>query len=101
MKMVEMSEGGHLWVEADGTVTFISRYGLLENARNNSPQITFNDQGTSGQLADSSPAIKSSRDLLRNMASYARTGGTAQTAADGTSRVARWRPPGERHRPRQ
>jgi hypothetical protein len=40
-----------------------------------------------GEFVYSSPVLRSSRDLVRNVISYARTGGTAQVAADPASRA--------------
>ena len=86
LKLVADSEGGRLWAEPDGTVWFIGRYGLLENPRSTTPQVTFSDTAGSG-VTYSAPKFTSSRDLQRSMVAYARKGGTTQQAVDPMARA--------------
>jgi hypothetical protein len=86
LKLTADSEGGALWVEADGTVTFAGRYGRIENPMSSSPQATLDDSGTSG-IIYSAPQFSSSRTQQRTMAAYARKGGTSQFAVDQTARA--------------
>jgi hypothetical protein len=86
LKLTADSEGGALWVEADGTVTFAGRYGRIENPKSSSPQVTLDDSGTSG-IIYSAPTFSSSRNQQRTMAAYARKGGTSQIAVDQVARA--------------
>jgi hypothetical protein len=86
LKLVADSEGGALWIDADGTVVFEDQYSLLEDTDSNAVQATFGDGGGSElPYANARPGYAA--DLVKNIASYARVGGTAQTAADATSRA--------------
>lgn len=77
------SEGGWLWVDADGTIVFEDRLSPIELSRINTSQVTFGEQEI--QYTDLSMAYDGDR--LVNMASIARAGGTAQSAYDSTSRA--------------
>lgn len=80
------SEGGGLFVDADSTVTFERQYALMENSRSNTIQATFGDASGS-QLQYASAEMAYDGDLTKNIVSYTRVGGTAQTVADNTSRA--------------
>lgn len=86
LDLVVDSEGGGLWVDADGAVVFEDQYALMESSRCNTVQATFGD-GTGPELpcADITPVNTGQK--IRNIVSYARAGGTAQTVADATSRA--------------
>lgn len=86
LKLVADSEGGAFWIEADGSAVFQQRYALMENARSNTIQATFGD-GSGSELPCAGIAVAYNGDLIRNIASFARTGSTAQTASDATSRA--------------
>ena len=77
------SEGGWLWVDADGTIVFEDRFSPIELTRMNTSNVTFGEQEI--QYIDLSMAYDGDR--LVNMASIARAGGTAQSATDATSRA--------------
>lgn len=85
VKLTADSEGGAAWLEADGTFVFRDRYARIEHPQSNTVQATFTDDAT-GILYEA-PIIKSSRDLQRSMAAYARVGGTMQRAVDQTARA--------------
>lgn len=86
LKLTTDSEGGGLFIEGDGTVVFEDQYALLEQARSNTVQATFGDSVPAElPYADAKPSYAG--DLVRNIASYTRVGGTAQTASDATSRA--------------
>jgi hypothetical protein len=85
LKLVADSEGGALFIDADGTVVFEHQYALLENTRSNTVQATFGDDA--GELDYHDIQVAYDGDLLTNIASFARVGGTAQTSADNTSRA--------------
>lgn len=86
LQLTTDSEGGSLWVEPDGCVTFEHQYALLENARSNTVQATFSD-GTGAELPCHDIQAGYGADLIRNIAAFTRVGGTVQTAADATSRA--------------
>lgn len=84
LKLTEDSEGGGLFVDADGTLVFEQQYALMENARSNTVQASFGDgSGSELPCADVTPVYGGDR--LANAVAFARTGGTAQTAQDLTS----------------
>lgn len=86
LKLVEDSEGGGLWVDADGTVVFEDQYALMEQARSTVVQATFSDGSDSNlPCADITPNY--GRSLIRNSVSYQRVGGTPQLAFDEASRA--------------
>jgi hypothetical protein len=80
------SEGGALWVDANGSVMFDDQYALMEQTRSNTIQARFDD-GSGGDLpcADVKPAYNG--DLISNIAAFQRVGGAVQTATDATSRA--------------
>jgi hypothetical protein len=85
LKLTADSEGGAFWVDTDGTVMFAQQYALIENLRSNTIQATFGD-GSGGELPCSDIAVAYNGDLVRNIVSYTRVGGTAQLSADDASR---------------
>lgn len=85
LKLVADSEGGAVWIEADGTVTFEQQYALIENSRSYTVQATFGD-GSGSELPCADVALAYSGDMVRNIASFARVGGTAQTTDSPESR---------------
>lgn len=85
MKLTADSEGGALWVDADGTVVFDNVYALLENANSNTIQATFGD--TAGDLQVEDIGQEYNGDLLVNIASFSRSDGQPQTSLDATSRA--------------
>jgi hypothetical protein len=86
LKLVTDSEGGGLFVDVDGTITFERQYALIENARSNTVQATFGDAGGS-ELPYSDIQLSYAGDLIRSIVSFARVGGTAQTVVDATARA--------------
>lgn len=82
---VVTAEGGALWVEADGTITFDGQHALIENSRSVTSQATFGDSGNDLHYSDAELAYAS--DLIINWAAYTATGGTVQSAYDATSRA--------------
>jgi hypothetical protein len=83
LKLTTDSEGGSLFVDADSTVVFERRTALMENSRSNTIQATFGD--ASG-LKYASAEMAYDGTLTKNIASFARAGGTSQDASDATSR---------------
>ena len=79
------SEGGAVWVDADGVLRAARRYALIEELRSNSTQATFGDDIAGGELPYSNPRQSFDRSLLCNYASYKRLGGAAQVASDPVS----------------
>lgn len=86
LKLTADSEGGSLFIDADGTAVFERQYALIENTRSNVVQATFGD-GSGAELPCADIAVAYNGDLVRNIASFARVGSTAQTVADNTSRA--------------
>lgn len=85
LKLTADSEQGSLWVEADSTVYFERQYALMENTRSNTVQATFGDGGGS-ELPYADPVVAYDGQLVRNIVSFARVGGTAQLVFDNSSR---------------
>lgn len=85
LQLTTDSEQGSLWVEADSTVYFERQDALMENTRSNTVQATFGDGGA--ELPYNSPVFAYDGQLLRNIVSFTRVGGTAQVAADNSSRA--------------
>ena len=79
------SEDGAIFVDGDGTVVFEGRTALVDNTRSNTVQATFSD-GSGSELPCSDVQVAYDGDLLRNIVSYTRVGGTAQTYANASSR---------------
>lgn len=88
LKLVADSEDGSLYVDTDGTVVFEHRYALVENTRSNTVQATLGDgSGGLDEIPCTDQGTAYNRDLVSNIAAFARAGGTTQTAADATSRA--------------
>lgn len=79
------SEDGAVFVDADGTLVFEGRNALVNNTRSSVVQATFGD-GSGAELPCADVAVAYDGDLLRNIVSYARVGGAAQTYSNATSR---------------
>lgn len=79
------SEGGAVWVDADGTVIFDNAYALIEESRSNTVQGVFGD--VAGDLQVSDVGQEYNGDLLVNIASFSRSGGQVQSSSDATSRA--------------
>lgn len=86
LKLVADSEGGAIWVETDGTIVFRQQDALLTATRSTTIQATFGDgSGAEIPCSDVTPAYNG--DLVKNIVSFQRVGGTVQTVADNTSRA--------------
>jgi hypothetical protein len=81
------SEGGALYVDRDGMVVFDDQYSLLETARSNTVQATFVDANVGGSMPYSDVAMSWNAELIKNIVTFQRTGGTVQQAVDLTSRA--------------
>jgi hypothetical protein len=86
LKLVTDSEGGGLFIDADGTVVFEDQYALMEQTRSNTIQATFGD-GTGSELPCRDMTPTNGGKTIKNVASFTRVGGTAQVVSDATSRV--------------
>lgn len=84
-KLTSDSEGGALWPEPDGTVTFENRLALIENTRSNTVQATFGDDPD--ELPYTDIVAEFDGEVMQNIVRYARAGSTVQIAADPTSRA--------------
>jgi hypothetical protein len=87
MKLTSDSEGGALWVEADGSIWFENRYALIENDRSRVIQATFGDGSSFVELPCMNIETAYDGENMRNIAVFARAGGTAQLFDDATSRA--------------
>lgn len=85
LDLVVDSEGGGLFVDGDGTVVFEDQYSLMETPRSNTVQAMFGDSAAELPCADMAPVNGGL--TIKNIVSYTRVGGTAQTATDATSRA--------------
>jgi hypothetical protein len=81
LKLVADSEGGALWVDADGTIVGVGQGGLLGKT----PVVTFGDGP--GELRYRDVISAYDGDLVANVVAFARTGGTVNIAADSDSRA--------------
>jgi hypothetical protein len=86
LDLVVDSEGGGLFVDGDGTVCFEDQYALMEQPRSNTIQAVFGD-GTGPELGCANITPVNGGQTIKNIVSYARVGGTAQTKDDPTSRA--------------
>lgn len=85
LESIAESEGGAVYVTADGTVKFAGRYALIEESRSYTSQATFADDGSGLPYATAEVAYDS--DLITNWAAYTAEGGTTQSVYDSTSRA--------------
>lgn len=85
LKLVVDSEGGALWVDPDGSVTFENRYALVENERSTTTQAVFGDNDGEINYTDVQPSFSGER--IVNIAAFSRIGGVAQQAVDEESRA--------------
>lgn len=82
LQLVEQSEDGFLYVEADGDVTFVGRYGRQTTARMSTPQATFSDTGT---MPYDDLTYLYDDQLIFNDVRRTREGGVEQSAEDPES----------------
>jgi hypothetical protein len=83
-----VAEGGGFFVDSDGAVIFERLYALMENSRSNTVQGTFGDLASAGELRYADAHSVYNAELVSNMASFTKNGGsTPQIAADNTSRA--------------
>lgn len=85
LQLTADSEGGAWWVDAGGAVRGARQYALLEEDRSVNVQATFADDGSGIGYQDLT--VPYDGDLIVNVVSYTRVGGTAQTVSDPTSRA--------------
>jgi hypothetical protein len=85
MKLTADSEGGALWVDANGTVVFDNTFALIENTQSNTVQAVFGD--VAGDLPPSDIGQAYNGDLLVNIAAFTRQNGITQVSTDATSRA--------------
>lgn len=79
------SEGGAIWVDADGTIVARDRYSLVEDSRSVNVQAMFGDAGPPEIPWSNIEVSPYSGDFIINYAAYTRVGGTTQTASDPVS----------------
>jgi hypothetical protein len=87
LKMTADSEGGALWVEADGSVWFENRYALVENFRSRVVQATFGDGTNPADLPCTDIRTSYDGDLVANFVTCTRKDGIPQIVDDPTSRA--------------
>lgn len=80
------SEGGTVYVAADGAVVAEQQAALIEQTRSITVQGVFGDNPTVGEVPYASVAPDDSLDQVRNIVAYTRVGGTQQLCTDSTSR---------------
>lgn len=85
LEKVVLAEGGAIYVEADGAVTFAGQLALIEDTRSYISQATFADDGTGLRYLTATTAYDAS--LVVNVAAYTRVGGSLQLVGDATSRA--------------
>lgn len=88
LKLVADSEGGAVYVGPSNEVMFGDRQSLLDNPRAATVQAVFGDgSGGPDELPCTDQRLTYKSDLVRNMVSYQRVGGTRQARIDDTSRA--------------
>ncbi|HET7486832.1 MAG TPA: hypothetical protein VFJ85_02820 [Acidimicrobiales bacterium] len=85
IKLVADTERGQFYMDGLGRATFRRRRSRYEDARSIQVQATFGDADDGIEIPYADVVAAFDDDLLRNQASIARVGGTAQTASDGAS----------------
>lgn len=85
LKLTTDSEGGGLYISRAGTVVFQRSTALVDNSRSNTVQAIYGDGPGELPYSDVQPAYDG--DLLKNIVSWSRVGGTVQTQTDETSRA--------------
>lgn len=90
LKLTADSEGGAVWLAANGTFYADGQNALIEKARSNTVQVTFSNldtdaRGIGYELTGFSPAYDGSQ--VKNIAAYARVGGTQQSYIADASRA--------------
>lgn len=86
LKLTADSEGGSVYIGADGAVIGEQQYALVQNTRSITSQATFGDGG-GAEIPYSDIQLSGAGDLIVNIASYARVGSTSQVVSDLTSRA--------------
>lgn len=86
LKLTADSEAGAIYILKDGTVRFDDQLAIVTQTRSSVSQATFGDGG-GAELPYEDIEIHYDGDLLTNVASFARVGGTAVQAQDNTSRA--------------
>jgi hypothetical protein len=79
------SEGGAIWVGADGAVVFADAYALASSPRSATTQAVLGDQP--GDLPIADMEVSYDGELVTNVVAWSRKDGTTQTAADAGSRA--------------
>lgn len=85
LALVADSEGGAVWVDADGTLMFNQQYYLMETTRSTTVQATFGDGSGSELPCNDIVDEAADGDLIQSGASFQRVGGTAQLVVDAAS----------------
>lgn len=81
LRVVEQTEQGVLYVEADGVITFLDRTALANDTRHTVSQATFG----SGNLTIEHVDIGYESDVIKNRVVVTREDGTAQESSDADS----------------
>lgn len=79
------SEGGAVWIDADGTFLARRKYALVEDSRSTTVQATFGDGGGVEIPWVDIDVAPVTDDMIINVATYKRVGGTDQRYTDPTS----------------
>lgn len=89
MLLVQDSELGELYMDADGNLVFRNRRAALLDPRSNASQVTFGDGGlaATGEIPYTQTAITNDDSTMANQVSIANAGGTAQVAQDVVSQA--------------
>jgi len=87
LKLVADSEGGFLWVDADGTVVGDGQTAVLTNTRSNTVQVVVSDAPTGSELPYRDVDLAYDGEQIENVVSLARAGGSVQTKDDLDSRA--------------
>lgn len=89
LKTTVDSEGGGLFVDADGAMCFEEQYALLEHTRSNTVQCTFVDRANAaaGRLTVHDMSKSYGGNLVANVVSFQRVGGAVQVVDDPESRA--------------
>lgn len=95
LQLVQDTEGGEFYIDAEGRTVFRNRRATLEDARSATAQAVFGDGGfaATGEIPYADVLMSTPSDTLINVINVSRVGGTEQVVEDAVSK-ARYLPKG-------
>lgn len=87
LNLVADSEGGVLYVERDGTITYLDRASPVTLSRSVTSQVTFGNNTSANEVPFGDPVPSASGSRLVNRIAYARVNGSVQVRQDTASQT--------------